>query len=165
MVNLVEEGYDLALRASNKLDPGLTALPVANILFQLFGAPSYFDRMRRPKALDDLPHSEFLAYTPLAYGGEIQLYGSQGPRSFRFEPVLRSDNETLLLQAALTGMGLAFLPAWLVQEDVAAGRLEPVLADEVSASVQLYCVYPSREYLPAKVSSFIETMSALNRYL
>jgi DNA-binding transcriptional LysR family regulator len=81
----------------------------------------------------------------------------------KLNPVLRSANETLLHMAALQGMGLAFLPKWQVAADIAAGRLEHILPDEVVFEGRLLAVYPSRKYLSAKVRTFIDFVAADKR--
>jgi len=70
--------------------------------------------------------------------------------------VLRSANETLLHMAALEGMGIAFLPKWLVAEDIAQGRLEHLMSEQVVFVGKLFAVYPSRKYLSAKVRTFLD---------
>ena len=75
-------------------------------------------------------------------------------------PVLLSSNETLLHLAALQGMGLALQPTWLVSQDVAAGRLEVVLAESRRLDAPLCGVYPSRRYLSSKVRTFLDFLCA-----
>jgi DNA-binding transcriptional LysR family regulator len=84
------------------------------------------------------------------------LDGPGGHQTVRFDPVLRSANETLLHLAALEGMGLTLLPKWMIQEDLAHGRLELVLPGQITVGVQLFGVYPSRKYLSAKVRTFLD---------
>ena len=80
----------------------------------------------------------------------------QGRRTIRFTAVLQSGNETLMHYACLEGMGFAFLPKWLVSDDLAAGRLERVLAGQLFFAGRLLAVYPSRKYLSVKVRSFLD---------
>ena len=75
-------------------------------------------------------------------------------------PVLQSGNESLLHLAALQGMGLALLPTWLVSQDVAAGRLEVVLADPPRVEMPLCGVYLSRRHLSSKVRTFLDFLCA-----
>lgn len=65
--------------------------------------------------------------------------------------------------AALEGMGLAFLPKWLVADDIAAGRLEQLMPGQVIFEGRLFAVYPSRKYLSAKVRTFIDFIAADKR--
>jgi DNA-binding transcriptional LysR family regulator len=104
--------------------------------------------------------SEFLdgAETQLLISpdGSIPFDGPDGHQTVKFDPVLRSANESLLRVAALEGMGLAFLPKWLVCQDLTDKRLELVLSELPPTRAQLFSVYPSRKYLSAKVRTFVD---------
>ncbi len=76
--------------------------------------------------------------------------------SVRLNPVLQTNNESLIHAAALDGMGIALLPSWQTEDDLAAGRLERVLADCAAPAATLYAVYTSRRYLSSKVRTFID---------
>ncbi|MBB4368358.1 DNA-binding transcriptional LysR family regulator [Bradyrhizobium sp. cir1] len=162
LVNLVEEGFDLALRATGKLDEALIARPIASVVFYMVAAPVFLKRAGRPETLADLSGLPLLEYAPFPVEG-FSFTGKHGPESVKLNPVLRSVNETLLHMAALEGMGLAFLPKWLVADDIAAGRLEHVLPDAVVFEGRLFAVYPSRKYLSAKVRTFIDFVAADKR--
>jgi DNA-binding transcriptional LysR family regulator len=162
MVNLVEEGFDLALRATAAPDEALIARPITKVAFHMVGAPAYLDRAGRPTKLADLAGQAMLHYA--LYPGEtFSFEGEHGTETVKLNPVLRSGNETLLHMAALEGMGLAFLPKWLVAEDIAAGRLEHVMPGQVLFEGKLFAVYPSRKYLSAKVRTFIDFVAADKR--
>lgn len=155
-VNLVEEGFDLAIRVTRSLEPGLVARRLGEVHFRLVAAPSFLDRAGRPKALADLVDAPFMAYTEVSREGRVVLPTAEGPFELRFKPILISGNEALLLNATKQGMGYSFMPHWLVDEDLAAGRLEHLLPDLARPSVPLFAVYPDRSYLPAKVRSFLD---------
>ena len=159
LVNLVEEGFDLALRAARSLDPSLIARLLGEVPFHMVASPGYLDRFGRPKSLAELNGRPLMAYSLIMSGGTLALDGPTGRETVTFVPVLRSANETLLHLAALEGMGLAFLPIWLVQSDLAQKRLETVLP-EVRLGTPLYGVYPSRKYLSAKVRTFLDFIAS-----
>src|SRR5271166_4661652 len=77
----------------------------------------------------------------------------------KFDPVLRSANETLLHLAALESLGIAFLPKWRIGRDLADGRLEQVLPGTNSFAGRLFTLYPSRKFLSAKVRTFLDFIS------
>ncbi len=156
LVNLVDEGFDLALRATASLDPGLIARIVSEVPFQLVAAPGYLDRFGRPRSAEELDGRALLAYSPVLSDGRLRLDGPDGSRFIACDPVLQSDNETLLQLAAREGMGLALLPKWLIRQDLADGRLESVLPKKFTFPIQLFGVYPSRKYLSAKVRTFLD---------
>lgn len=159
IVNLVEEGFDLALRAKSPagLDPGLIARPLAEIGFRLMAAPEYLDRAGRPRDIAELNGHALLRYNNGAgLTGNLFLHGHKGGEKIAFRNVMVSDNETLLHLAALRGMGLVFLPKWLAEEDLKAGKLEMVLPETLGLKASFHAVYPSRKYLSAKVRTFID---------
>jgi DNA-binding transcriptional LysR family regulator len=162
IVNLVDEGFDLALRvtAPERLDPGLIARPLTKVVFHIVGAPAYLARTGRPAKLADLNGHSLLQYSGINPNGIWTVGGPNGAEILKFHPVMRSENEAMLHMASLEGMGLVFLPAVMIQADIAEGRLELVLPDKVSFSATLYAVYPSRKYLSAKVRTFIDFLSA-----
>lgn len=163
LVNLVEEGFDLALRATAAPDEALIARPITKVAFHMVASPAYLDRVGRPTRLADLSGQPLLQYSLYAGAASLTLQGPLGEETAKLNPVLRSSNETLLHLAALEGMGLAFLPKWLISEDVAAGRLERVLPEQLTFEGRLFAVYPSRKYLSAKVRTFIDFLASDKR--
>lgn len=161
LVNMVEEGFDLALRATSaeRLDPGLVARPLTNVPFQLVGSPSYLSRAGRPSTVDELSSHNLLVFSRLVSNETITLIGRNGLQFIKCRPVIQSENETMLHLAALNGIGLALLPSWMTIRDVKNGRLETVVPDVSNFKTILYAVYPSRKYLSAKVRSFIDFLA------
>jgi DNA-binding transcriptional LysR family regulator len=162
IVNLVDEGFDLALRATSpdRLDPGLIARPLAQIAFELMGSPDYLRRTGRPARLADLNGHSLLLYGGMSANEAIAFDSPEGRQTVSFRVVMKSENETLLQQAALAGMGLVFLPMWMAQTDITQGRLETVLPDISKFSTTLHAVYPSRKYLSAKVRTLVDFLAA-----
>lgn len=162
IVNLVDEGFDLALRATapDRLDPGLIARPLREIVFHLLGSPTYFARQGRPSKLSDLNGHSLLNYSGINSTGNLTFDGPEGREAVKFRTVIQSENEIMLHLAALEGMGLAVLPTLMVQSDIAEGRLEMVLPDTLRFTTTLHAVYPSKKYLSAKVRTFIDFLAS-----
>jgi DNA-binding transcriptional LysR family regulator len=162
LVNLVDEGFDLALRATalDHLDPTLIARPLAKVSFHLVGAPAYLSQAGRPEVQADLNGHSILLYRGQGSRQNSLLDKLNASGTLDLRPVMQSENEIILHQAALEGMGLAFLPTWMTQTDIASGRLEPVLSDIAMFDVSLYAVYPSRKFLSAKVRTFIDFLAS-----
>lgn len=155
-VNLVEDGYDLALRVSPALDEGLIARRLTDVIFHIVAAPALLNRIGRPQAVADLNGAPFLAYSPISTGGRVRLGLGPNPPEVRMTPVLQSANETVLFQAALEGMGIAIMPHLVARTHLAEGRLEQLLPDLPAPQVALSAIYPDRSYLPAKIRSFLD---------
>lgn len=155
-VHLVNEGFDLALRVSRDPGEGLVARPLAALAFHLVASPAYLARAGRPASVAELSGHAFLAYSLLPFDPAAPAVADHGPVTVNLASPLRSGNETLLHLAALEGMGLTYLPGWLVEPDLEAGRLERVLPEAMGFKAPLFAVYPSRKYLSAKVRTFID---------
>ncbi|MBV8697946.1 MAG: LysR family transcriptional regulator [Bradyrhizobium sp.] len=156
MVNLVEEGFALALRVTASPDPGLIARTIADAPFYFVASRAYLDERGRPADLDDLVGAPLLAYSLVHADGVVPANTEHGRKTIKFTPVLQTGNETLMHCACLQGMGFAFLPKWLVSDDLAAGRLVRVLPENMFFAGKLLAVYPSRKYLSVKVRSFLD---------
>ena len=156
LVNLVEEGFDLALRASNSPGDNLIARPIASVPFYIVGTPGYLNEASWPLDIGDLLYHSMLWYSLAPT--EIKWPNNPGDKAktIRLNPVLQSTNESLLHLAALEGMGLALLPKWLIDNDLQTGRLIRVLPERDWIKATLYAVYPSRKYLSSKVRTFID---------
>ena len=162
IVNMVEEGVDLALRMARVPDEALIARPISAVEFFLVGSPAYLRASGRPKRIGDLLNHAMLLYSLLP-STELSFVGPHGPEPVKMSPVLQSSNESLLHLAALQGMGLAFLPKWLIAHDLQAELLERLLPDYRLFEGQLLGVYPSRKYLSSKVRTFLDFIAADER--
>ncbi|WP_375779378.1 LysR family transcriptional regulator [Bradyrhizobium sp. ma5] len=156
LVNLVEDGFDLALRVTASPDPGLIARTIAEAPFYLVASRKFLDNRGLPTSLDELQGAPLVAYSLVHGDGVVAHETEKGRRTIKFTPVLLSSNETLMYHACLEGMGFAFLPTWMISDDLAAGRLECVFPDRLFFAGRLLAVYPTRKYLTAKVRSFLD---------
>ncbi len=147
-VDLVAEGYDLALRASGaKLaDSSLMARRLGAIDVQLFASPTYLARRGTPRTPEDLAQHDFLAFRGLKYLSELGL-------SEKNARVL-ADDMLFLREVAKAGSGLAVLPTFLAQADVTSGQLVRVLPRYTQPSTTLVMLYPRTQHVPRKVSAF-----------
>lgn len=159
-VNLVAEGYDLAFRVSQSISEGLIARKVASVRFEFMAAPAYLEREGVPSAAADLAQHALLAYSITweeFRGGIEKAVGRSGRVR---PPVLRTENESLLLLAALSGMGIAHLPRWFTGGFVETGALVPVLPAISGFDAPLYAVYANRSNLATKVRTFLDFAAA-----
>lgn len=158
-VDLIEEGFDFAIRISEALPPStLVARKLASCRFVMCGAPGYFAHYGEPRTPDDLAGHACLGYavaSPL--DRDWTFVCPQGRRHVvRVHGNLRSNSTDLLRAATLAGAGIALLPSFLVGQDLAADRLTAVLTDFAVPDYGIFAVYPSRKHLSAKVKTFIE---------
>lgn len=158
-VNLVEEGFDLALRVTATLDDTLIARRLATIRFVLVGTPELLDRIGRPQRPEQLRGAPFLAYSAVAPDGRVRLGSGPDAPELNLTPVLVSGNESLLYLAAREGLGLSIMPHWLVHEDLEQGVLEAALPGQQWPAVTLHAIYPNRSYLPAKTRCLLDFLT------
>jgi DNA-binding transcriptional LysR family regulator len=158
-VDLVAEGFDVALRAGVVYDEALVARRLLSTEVVAVASPAYLARCGTPTGPEDLAlHSGLLGMT----AGERPARGWPA-RSGDDVPVsgrLASNDPALLLVAALAGDGIALLPRLIAGPALDDGRLVPVLPDVIGAERWLSAVYVERSYLPAKVSALLDHLSA-----
>jgi DNA-binding transcriptional LysR family regulator len=158
-VDLAADGFDLALRATQEPSPALIARPLCRVQFHLVATPGLLARHPAPTVPSDLAGLGAIVPSYVSLEG-LALKGPQGRQApLHLAPVLRSDDTTLTLHAVRAGMGVAFLPGWLVDDDVARGALVRVLPDFSAPAVTLFAVYASRQYMAPKLRSFIDYLA------
>lgn len=155
-VDMVEEGFDLAIRITRQPAPNLIARHLAQVRIRLCAAPSYLARHGTPATPQDLPGHECLSYTYSAGGDTWQLQGPRGEVSIALQPHLRANNGEVLREAAIAGMGIIAQPDFIIDQALADGRLVPVLPEWEVPAIGIYAVYTSRSHLAPKVRSFID---------
>src|SRR5579863_1099826 len=155
LVDLVEEGYDLALRVAREssLAPGLVARPIRPISFFIAASREYLKRHGAPKSPEDLARHDFVAIGNI---DAISLTGSEGKIEVPLRVVLRYRSMTGVVHAVVAGIGLAPLPAIHFEDAEFKGVLTPVLTDYPVQGPTVYIVYVSRKYLPLKIRAFID---------
>ncbi|MBD3884179.1 LysR family transcriptional regulator [Phormidium tenue FACHB-886] len=158
-VDLVEEGFDLALRVTHKLDDSLIARHLCPIQFMLVGSPAYLQKNGYPQTSGDLSKHLMMLYSYSPFGDEIVLDGPNGRERVKLAASMRSNNTGMTYQAAIAGMGLAFLPEWLIQDALTSRRLEVLMPNYSWPASSLYAIYTSRRYLLPKVSTFVDFLA------
>lgn len=154
-VDLVDEGYDLALRISAALDPKLIARRLAPIRHVLVASPDYLAKHPRPTTPQGLEQHACVLYshTPNA---TWHLTKDGATTSVKVSGSMVTDNPGVILESAISGLGITRLPSFLVGDPIRSGELRLVLEDHEMPEMGLYAVYASRKHLPAKVRVFID---------
>jgi DNA-binding transcriptional LysR family regulator len=155
-VDLVEEGYDVAVRIANLPDSSLIARKLAESRSFVCAAPDYWERHGRPAHPADLAAHNCFGYSYLATRNEWRFRGPDGPATVRISGTLTANNGDVLRAAAVAGLGVVLMPGFLVCDDLRAGRLEPVLRAFEPDLAGIHAVYPHNRHLSAKVRAFID---------
>jgi len=159
-VDLIEEGWDMAIRIGRLKDSSLVARRLAPCRTIVCAAPSYLEAHGAPQTLDDLSRHNCLGYTlPSAIGAERWAFGAEGDVVVPVEGNLRANNGDALLAAALTGQGLIYQPTFLVGDCLRDESLVRVLGDQPTLELGVHAVLPSGRQAPAKVRAFVEFLA------
>ena len=160
IVDLVDEGFDLAVRVEPMPDSSLIARQLATVRLVICGAPSYIRKHGEPRTPDDLANHNCLTLTGSSYLRSWHL-GAAGRAPLEISPAgtLRANSAGVLMCAAVAGHGLACLPTYLAGEALRAGRLVTVLDDYVAPPLTLRALYPHSRHLSAKVRAFVDFLA------
>ena len=158
LVDLIAEQIDLAIRSSPLEDSSLVARKLFDNQRTLVASPAYLERAGAPQAPQDLSAHACLIYTN---GGRIYdewtFLDDQGPYKVRVSGPIQINDGGALTTAAVCGAGIQMIPERLVRGELARGELVRVLPDcRLPPAAPVYAVYPARDFLPLKISAFIE---------
>jgi DNA-binding transcriptional LysR family regulator len=154
-VNLVQEGFDLALRASEMLsDSSLVARKAGALESELYASPAYLGRWGVPASPAALEAHRCVLFRPEQGQATWKLEGPDGVLTQRVRGRIGGDDFLFVRAATLSGAGVAMLPRIVAADDVAAGRLVRVLPPYISRGAALYVVYAASRVVPAKIAAF-----------
>lgn len=158
-VDLVEAGFDLALRISTQPLAGhLVARPLGQLAMHVCAAPSYLAAHGTPRTLAELAGHACLRYSlQQTHSSWLFGHGSQ-LRQVTVHGPLTANNGDVLVDAAIAGMGIAYQPDFLVNAALADGRLQALTLDVAPQYAGIYAVYPARRYLPQKVQLTLQLL-------
>jgi len=156
VVDLVEEGIDVAIRMGNLADSTLIAKKLCSSPFVTVASPNYLKINGIPKHPRELRDHNYLVYSDAGTRGETQFKDQDEPFYVKVEGNLTTNNTEALRTALLAGIGISRTPRWLVGDAIEAGDLVPVLQEYQPDSMNIYAVYPPGRHLPSRVRSFLD---------
>ncbi|PCI44411.1 MAG: LysR family transcriptional regulator, partial [Alphaproteobacteria bacterium] len=155
-VDLVAEGYDVAIRIAALKDSSLMARKLAPIRRILCASPDYLARMGTPQKPQDLKEHHILHYA----NTESNIWRFTGPdggkHSVNLSARMMANNGDFLKSAAKNGHGIIQSPTFIVWQEIASGELVAILEDYPYSSLNAYAVYPQTRHLPQRVRTFID---------
>ncbi len=160
-VNLVEEGFDLAIHNGALADSGLIVRRIGSTPIVTVAAPDYLAAHGEPNRPDDLEGRSCVIYAPQ---GALRPWGFRGPSGdITIQPKggFRTNDAEQIRAAVLAGLGLAHAPRWLFADEVACGAVRRVLLEYEPAPLAICAVHPAGRRLPTKVRVFIDFLEQI----
>lgn len=154
-VDLLEEGFDVAFRLGDPMDQSLVALHLGDCKLVVCGSPKYLKKRGTPAKPSDLVKHECIVETG-DDGSAVWMVGKG--KAVKINGRLRTNNGQIARAAALAGHGLAFLPSFIVHEDLKSGQLRAVLTEYLDMLYPMYAVFPQNRRSSAKVRAFVDVL-------
>jgi len=156
IVDIVEEGYDLAIRIAHMPSSSLIYRKLATTRIVVCAAPDYLERHGTPQHPQQLKDHMVMGYTYAADKDEWRFTGPHGAVSVKTNVRLHANNGDTCVAAALAGIGITRQPTFMLSQYIRSGKLVPLMPDFSCGELGIYAVYPSRTHLPAKVRATID---------
>jgi DNA-binding transcriptional LysR family regulator len=160
-VDLLEEGWDLAVRIGSLENSSMIARRLAPCRTVVCAAPSYIAAHGRPRTITDLEKHNCLGYTlSRAVGADRWSFGDKGQAVVAVRGSLRANNGDALVAAAIAGQGIIYQPTFLVAREIRAGLLTPLKLDQDPVELDgIFAIYPADRRPPAKVRATIDFLA------
>ncbi len=159
VVDLVEEGYDLAIRIASLPSSTLISKRLATTRMVLCASPQYLKAHGKPRHPADLAQHAVIAYSYWSTRDEWHFEGPDGPVSVKTQPCMHTNSGDTCRAAALAHQGVILQPSFLVGPDLAAGTLVELMPAYRSSEVGIYAVYPTRKHVSPKVRALVDFMA------
>lgn len=162
VVDLVEEGFDLAVRIGALADSASLAMRrLGTQRMAIYAAPAYLAEHGRPSGIEDFEGHSGIVYSRPGYGPRWRVNGPcGGVHDLQVNDRIRLDDVQAIADAAVSGAGLAWLPCWLLTRQVQAGELELVMDSDRVLATEIYAVWPRARHLPSKTRVAIDALAA-----
>jgi len=158
LIDLVDEGFDLAIRAGRIGSDQLIVRRLGTMELLVCAAPSYLARRSTPATAADLSRHSTLSYAYASTPGVWRLSGPHGEEEVRVGGKLHANSGEALIAAAIAGLGVVCEPDFMLAPALADGRLVRLLPQYTAARSDIWAAYPSRRHLSQKVRLFVDSM-------
>lgn len=154
LVDLVEEGIDLALRVGELTDSSLIGRKIADAKVQLYASKEYLRKNGTPQTPDDLKHHQCIGSTLTRQTWTFENWNNGKPVTVDFK--LRANSLSFCREMLRKDLGIVTMPRTLCTKEIASGQIEEILSDFKIPTVGIHALYPSRRHLNPKVRLFID---------
>ncbi len=156
IVDLIGEGYEVALRVTTLMDSTLIARKLCDVRLVLCATPSYLEIAGKPQQPQDLVRHTCIVDTNIRWRESWRFGDAETGDVVRIEAGLSVNSATAVHRSVRDGMGVGFIPEFAVARDLKAGRLVSLFDEQNPHKLGVYLVYPHRLHLSAKVRAFID---------
>ena len=155
LTDMVEEGFDLAIRIGKPSNSSLISRPLHQFQMRLCASPDYLESQNRPLRLQELNLHQTIAYSYWGQGNDWRFSHTDGDVVIRVNPWMQCNNGDTCVEVACAGGGIIYQPEFLVRDAINAGRLLHVCNDYQGVSIPISVVYPTRRFVSAKVRNMV----------
>mgnify|MGYP001812819523 FL=1 len=156
-VDLIQEGFDLAIRIANLPDSSLIARRFAPVKTVICASPDYLKQMGAPRSPDDLIEHQCLVYSLLRDFEYWHLTDARGNEiKTRIHPYLKASTGEFLRDAAVEGRGIILVPTFIAYKEIESGALVTLLNEYSAFQINAYAVYPQTRHLSQRVRTFVD---------
>jgi len=156
-VDLIQEGFDLAIRIANLPDSSLIARRFAPVKTVICASPDYLKQMGTPRSPDDLIEHQCLVYSLLRDFEYWHLTDARGNEiKTRIHPYLKASTGEFLRDAAVEGRGIIHVPTFIAYKEIESGALVPLLNEYSTSQINAYAIYPQTRHLSQRVRTFVD---------
>lgn len=156
-VDLMQEGFDLAIRLAILPDSSLIARRLAPINAVICASPTYLENMGVPQSLGELSNHRCLVYSLLEDFEHWHLIDTNGKAiKVKIRPYLKATTGEFLRDAAVEGQGIILVPSFIAYKEIERGDLVPLLTDYKPPQIDAYAIYPQTRYLSRRVRAFVD---------
>ena len=159
VVDLVEEGFDMAVRIARLPSSSLVSKQLSSTRMLLCASPGYLRKHGRPKHPSELVDHTVLAYSLLATGDQWEFEGPEGRVTVIVNPSMRTNSGDTCRAAALQNKGVVLQPSFLVGDDLRSGALVELMPQYRALEFGVYAIYPTRQYVAPKVRALVDFLA------
>jgi len=156
-VEIIAEGFDVAIRIGQLVDSSMRARKLLETYTKFVASQDYLDANGTPETIDDLTNHHLLHYSNLSTGNTWNILAPNGEeRQVRANGRLTVNNGGSLLRAAETGLGIARLPYFIIEDSIAKGRVVPILESLPEQRMGIHAIYPAGKFIQPTLRAFID---------
>lgn len=159
-INLIEEGIDLAIRITRRLDPGDVARKIGSSRLLVVAAPDYLARHGRPQHPAELEHHECLGYSGSGAAQNWHFLVDGQLQTYLLRSRINANNGEVLSEGAALGLGITLQPDFIVADLLAVGRVEQILADFPIPELGIYAMLPGNRHVSHRVRVLMDFLAA-----